>query len=80
MKTVQLTTQGIKKHLDGTTPEQALVEYIWNGVDAKANSISVDFVLNAAGGAEEITVTDNGGGIALEELDRKFGVFLILKS
>jgi hypothetical protein len=76
MKTVQLTTDGIKKHLESTTAEQAIAEYIWNGLDAKAGAIVAEFICNELGGIEEIKISDNGEGIAYEELDRKFGVFL----
>lgn len=76
MKTVQLTTEGIKKHLDSTSPEQAIAEYIWNGLDAKATSINVSFSCNDAGGIEEISISDNGLGISHEEIEKKFGVFL----
>lgn len=44
MKTVQLTTDGIKKHLDSTTPEQAIAEYVWNALDAQAKTVTVDLV------------------------------------
>ena len=76
MKKVQLTTEGIKKHLVSTTPSQALGEYIWNGLDAKASSIDASFDLNPAGGIVAIRVTDNGKGIPFETIDQKFGVFL----
>jgi hypothetical protein len=76
MKTVQLTTDGIKKHLESTTAEQAIAEYIWNGLDAKASTIAVEFICNDLGGIDEIKVSDNGDGIVYEEIDRKFGVFL----
>lgn len=76
MKKVQLTTEGIKKHLDSTTPSQALVEYVWNGLDAKANLVDVSFDLNPAGGVTAIRVADNGTGIPFEMLEQKFGVFM----
>lgn len=76
MKTVQLTTDGIKKHLESTTAEQAIAEYIWNGLDAKASAIAVEFICNELGGIDEVKVSDNGDGISYEDIDRKFGVFL----
>jgi len=76
MTTVQLTTEGIRKHLGATTPEQAIAEYIWNGLDARAKNITVDQVLNEAGGIEEITIHDDGDGICHKEHESKFGVFL----
>jgi DNA topoisomerase VI subunit B len=76
MKTVQLTTDGIRKHLDSTTPEQAIAEYIWNGLDAKAGNLAVDFHTNELGSINEIIISDDGHGIAHEDIERKFGVFL----
>lgn len=76
MKKVQLTTDGIKKHLDSTTPPQALAEYVWNALDAKATCIDIAFELNPAGGIVAIRVADNGIGIPFEMLEKKFGVFL----
>jgi len=75
-KKVQLTTDGIKKHLFNTTPGQALSEYIWNGIDAKASLIEVHFELNPAGGIVAMHVSDNGRGIPFELLEQKFGVFM----
>ncbi len=75
-KKVQLTTEGIKKHLSNTTPGQAVAEYIWNGLDAKASSIEVRFELNSAGGIAAMHVSDNGHGIPFELLEQKFGVFM----
>lgn len=76
MKTVQLTTDGIRKHLNSTTSEQAIAEYIWNGIDAKATDIIISQITNEAGGIEEISISDNGDGISYEDLETKFGVFL----
>lgn len=76
MKKVQLTTEGIKKHLASTTPAQALVEYIWNGIDAKADMVDVSFEHNEANGLSSIIVKDNGKGIPYSLLEQKFGVFL----
>lgn len=76
MKTVQLTTDGIRKHLNSTTAEQALAEYIWNGLDAKAQNVTVSFHYNDLDAINEISVKDDGHGIPHHEIDRKFGVFL----
>jgi len=44
-------------------PLLALSELIWNGLDADATRVDVDFKHNGLGGLDEITVTDNGDGI-----------------
>lgn len=76
MKTVKLTTEGIKKHLESVIPSQALTEYIWNSLDAGATSVDVNFEKNTMDGIESIKVADNGIGIPHELLAKKFGVFL----
>lgn len=76
MTTVQLTTEGIQKHLGSTTPDQAIAEYIWNGLDARAKNITVSQILNEAGGVEEISIRDDGDGICHDGHEAKFGVFL----
>ena len=76
MKKVKLTTEGIKKHLNSTTPAQAISEYIWNGLDAQATEIDVSYIENSMGGLDSLVVSDNGVGICSSLLDDKFGVFL----
>lgn len=76
MKKVQLTTEGIKKHLSSITPSQAIAEYIWNALDAKATLVNVVFGFNELGGVYSIEISDNGTGIPYENLENEFGVFL----
>ncbi|WP_429562676.1 ATP-binding protein [Paraburkholderia sp. MM6662-R1] len=76
MKKVQLTSDGIKKHLASTTPVQSCAEYIWNALDARAKNVEISFVANEIGGIERIKISDDGVGIPHELLDSKFGVFL----
>lgn len=42
-QTVEITSTGIRKILNKYTPERAISEYIWNGFDAKATVIKIDF-------------------------------------
>ncbi|MCP2085945.1 UNVERIFIED_ORG: hypothetical protein J2Y81_001962 [Paraburkholderia sediminicola] len=76
MKKVQLTSDGIKKHLASTTPAQSCAEYIWNALDARATEVKISFESNEMDGIKSITISDNGLGIPFELLDKKFGVFL----
>lgn len=80
MKTqfVEITSIGIKKVLKKYTPERAIAEYIWNGFDAKATSIYVDFEVDSAelDTYKKIKISDNGSGICYEELSDKFRKFL----
>jgi len=54
-------------------PVLAVAELIWNGLDADATEVRVDFEHNALGGLELIRVTDNGSGIPHPEAAAAFG-------
>ena len=54
-------------------PIKALAEFVWNAVDAEATRVSVEYVLNALGGIEEIKIRDNGTGISRAQAERDFG-------
>lgn len=56
--------------------KQVIAEYIWNGFDAKATSVSIDISSNELGYIERIRISDNGEGIAPDTLDYSFGNFL----
>lgn len=74
---VQINTDGIKKILKNYQADEAIAEYIWNGFDAKATEIYVDFEeLGGLGALSSITVKDNGTGVNYEELKSKFKPFL----
>ncbi|MHD0317593.1 ATP-binding protein [Fusobacterium sp. THCT1E2] len=74
-KEVTLTNESIKRNLKGYDAYQAIIEYIWNGIDAKGNLIEVFFSKNELGRIVEIKIVDNGEGIAFEELGNKFKTF-----
>lgn len=76
-QTVEITSVGIRKVLNKYTPERAISEYIWNGFDAKATIIKIDFEFKdqELDTIKEIKVTDNGIGICYEELTSKFKKF-----
>ena len=42
-QTVEITSAGIRKILNKYTPERAIAEYVWNGFDAKATVVNIDF-------------------------------------
>ena len=44
-------------------PIAAVAELIWNGLDADATSVTIDFIDDNLGGLNSIIVTDNGEGI-----------------
>lgn len=75
----EISSQGIQK-IRKYSWEQAIAEYIWNGLDANANQIDVDFILDEENiGLEiykSISISDNGTGIPFDEIKIKFGKVL----
>lgn len=55
---------------------EAISEYIWNGLEAHATEINVDYTLNVASGISTLAITDDGDGIVYEEIEDTFGAFL----
>ena len=72
----QITTKGIQKVLKKYTPERAVSEYIWNGFDADATIVNVNFSENELSSITRIVITDNGIGINYAKLNEKFMNFL----
>lgn len=57
----------------------AISEYIWNGFEANAKKVSIEYTLNEAYGVKELIIKDNGDGINYDELRETFGAFLTSK-
>lgn len=75
-ESVEITSHGIKKFLKKYKPERAVAEYIWNGFDAHASEIHVDFKYEQAfNSLTELSVSDNGDGIVFEDLPVVFKRF-----
>src|SRR5262249_30163655 len=53
------------------SPRVAIAELIWNGLDADAKEVVVEYELNALDGVEAVTVRDNGLGMTPS--DASFG-------
>ena len=62
-----------------TDYKEAINEFIWNGFEANASRIEIDFTGNGTEGISEIRIRDNGDGINYEELKETFGAFLSSK-
>jgi hypothetical protein len=54
-------------------PLLAIVELIWNALDADAKRVSVILTPNGLGGLETLRVEDDGNGISPREVDLGFG-------
>ena len=73
--TANITDQGIKKHFKNFEPWHALVELVWNGLDARATRIDINVESNDLHGLEVIQVVDNGDGIDFHNLSDNFDRF-----
>lgn len=54
---------------------EAIAEYIWNGFDAGASVIDIDFDTNEIGTINSLSIKDNGTGIDYNQLKETFGNF-----
>ena len=76
MSKVQISNQGIRKALKKISLEEAVAEYIWNGFDAQATSVELNFETEGPfGQVVSLSVTDNGTGIPAGMLKKKFTPF-----
>lgn len=72
---VNITSSGIQKVLRNYNEKQALAEYLWNGFDAGANTVEVNYKANALGFIDSLEICDNGYGINFKTLKVKFDPF-----
>lgn len=72
MPKIQITAKGIRRALKKYTPYQSICEYIWNGFDAQASKIKIDFIADEIGNISQLTISDNGYGIPHSKLQEKF--------
>ncbi|RAJ36959.1 ATP-binding protein [Pedobacter cryoconitis] len=72
---VNITSSGIQKVLRNYNEKQALAEYIWNGFDANADTVEINFTANELGFMDRLEIYDNGYGINFKNLKVKFDPF-----
>ena len=72
MPKIQITAKGIRAALKKYVPYQSMCEYIWNGFDAQASQININFAADTLGNMEFLTISDNGYGIPHGKLQEKF--------
>jgi hypothetical protein len=72
---VSVTNNGIESSGLIKDYMEAVAEYIWNGFDARATKISIDFETNTIGTLNEIRICDNGDGMDFSLLSETFGNF-----
>lgn len=72
---VNITSGGIQKVLRNYNEKQALAEYLWNGFDAGADQVEINYSANALGFIDNLEIYDNGYGINFKSLKTKFDSF-----
>ncbi|EKE24965.1 MAG: hypothetical protein ACD_5C00342G0003 [uncultured bacterium] len=72
MPKIQINAKGIRAALKKYNPYQSLCEYVWNGFDAQASEIKINYTADGLGNIEQITISDNGYGIPHGKLQEKF--------
>lgn len=72
----KITSKSIEQSGLPSDYRKAIAEYIWNGFDAKATQINIDFTSNEIGHISSFSISDNGEGIRLDTIDDTFGRFL----
>lgn len=73
--TSKLLAQSIEKSGLPSDYKKAIAEYIWNGFDAGANTININYSYNSIHTLDYLSIEDNGSGINMETLDKTFGNF-----
>lgn len=71
---VQVTDEHIEKYKK-CKPIPAILEFIWNALDADANNIIITFNKNELEAFDSITISDDGHGINKSEINDTFGKF-----
>lgn len=57
--------------------DEVIAQYVWNAFEAKATTVRIDYdESNPIDNLQSFTISDDGLGIAYEELDQNFGIFL----
>ena len=73
MAKVKVDTKGIKNRLKSYKAFKAISEYIWNGFDAGASEVNINFSFDEhIGNIDFISISDNGSGIDFPLLKDKF--------
>ncbi|MFI8792282.1 ATP-binding protein [Streptomyces sp. NPDC055105] len=74
MGSITLTVE--QDHVEGVAklndPVGAVVELIWNALDADATNVAVGIERDEIGGVSKVTVTDNGHGMSSESVPSHF--------
>jgi hypothetical protein len=75
--TTKLTSKSIEGSGLPSDYKKAIAEYIWNGFDAGALTIDIDFSGNAIGTLNNFSISDDGSGINFDNISETFGNFMV---
>jgi hypothetical protein len=76
IENIEIGGGGVKNILGKYKPEEAIAEFIWNGFDAQAKEVCIDFEETGVfGNLIKIIISDNGYGIPQNNLNQKFKPF-----
>ncbi|WP_140487145.1 ATP-binding protein [Flavobacterium sp. GSA192] len=75
--TTKLTSKSIEGSGLPSDYKKAIAEYIWNGFDAGASIIDIDFSGNEIGTLNIFSISDNGSGISFDNISETFGNFMV---
>ena len=75
---LQLSVKNQSIESSGITNDykEAICEYVWNGFEAHATEVNIDYSLNVASGIGTLSISDNGEGIVYNSISDTFGAFL----
>ena len=70
---VHVREDHLAKLVRPTQTTAAIVELVWNSLDADATNVRVKVIENELGGVESIVIEDDGHGISLDDARGEFG-------
>lgn len=75
---LQLSVKNQSIESSGITNDykEAICEYVWNGFEAHATEVNIDYSLNVASGIGTLSISDKGEGIVYNSISDTFGAFL----
>jgi hypothetical protein len=75
---LQLSVKNQSIESSGITNDykEAICEYVWNGFEAHATEVNINYSLNVASGIGTLSISDNGEGIVYNSISDTFGAFL----
>jgi hypothetical protein len=75
--TTKITSKSIEGSGLPSNYKKAIAEYIWNGFDAGATIININFSGNEIGTLDNFSISDDGSGISLDNISDTFGNFMV---